>query len=250
MAGPDGWLTVVGLSWLDEGSNAIGSGPDSRVRLPQGPARLGSIEVTDGEASLVSDAGSRPLLLDGDDAGREATLMRLGSASFFLIRRDGRLAVRVRDEASPARSAFAGLEYFPVTPAWRVEARFEPYPPGRSLRLATVLAAHETYPVPGALVFSVDGRTYRLDAYEEAGEDDLFVMVGDLTNEDRTYEGGRYLYVKPPGPDGRTEMDFNKAYNPPCVFTVFATCALAPAENRLPITVEAGELRYKGPPAT
>jgi uncharacterized protein len=247
VAGPDGWLTVVGLSWLDEGSNAIGSDPECLVRIPQGPGRLGSIVVTDGEASLVSDAGSRPLLVDGD--GREATVVRFESASFFLIRRDGQLAVRVKDEASPARSAFAGLEYFPVNPAWKVEARFEPYESGRSLRLATVLAAHETYPVPGALAFSVDGRTYRLDAYEEAGEEDLFVMVGDPTNEDRTYEGGRYLYVKPPGPDGRTEVDFNKAYNPPCVFTVFATCALAPAENRLPIPIEAGELRYQGPPA-
>jgi uncharacterized protein len=249
VAGPDGWLTVVGLSWLDEGSNAIGSDPECQVRLPGGPARLGCIEVTDGEASLVSDAGSRPLLVDGDGDGRE-TVVRLESASFFVIRRDGRLAVRVKDEASPARSAFAGLEYFPVNPTWKVEARFEPYAPGRSLRLATVVAAYETYPVPGALVFSVDGRTYRLNAYEEAGEDDLFVMVGDPTNEDRTYEGGRYLYVKPPGPDGRTEMDFNKAYNPPCVFTAFATCALAPAENRLPFPVEAGELRYQGPPAT
>jgi uncharacterized protein len=248
VAGPDGWLTVVGLSWLAEGPNAIGSDPECQVRLPRGPARLGSIEVTDGQASLVSDKGSRPLRDDGE--GGEPTVVRLESASFFVIRRDGRLAVRVKDEASPARSAFAGLAYFPVNPAWKVEARFDPYEPGRSIRLATVLDAHETYPVPGALVFSVDERTHRLDAYEEAGEDDLFVMVADPTNQDRTYQGGRYLYVKPPGPDGRTEVDFNKAYNPPCVFTALATCALPPAENRLPFPVEAGELRYQGPPAT
>jgi uncharacterized protein (DUF1684 family) len=248
VAGPDGWLTVIGLDWLEEGSNPIGSDPASRIRLPAGPSRLGSIDLDSFGVRLVSDEGWPQALRDDEDG--EPTEVRIDRVNFFVIRREGRLAVRVRDPASPARAAFAGLTYFPIDPGLKVEARFEPYPPGRSLRLPTVLSGHQTYPVPGALAFDLDGQTYRLDAYEEAGEDDLFVMFGDTTNRDRTFGGGRYLYVEPAGPDGLTEVDFNKAYNPPCVFTAFATCALSPPSNRLPISIEVGELRYEGPPAS
>ena len=247
MAGPDGWLTVVGLEWLDQGSNSIGSGPSNRIRLPAGPPRLGSIEVDGTDALLVSEEGTRTLR---DDEEGRPTVVSAGSASVHVIRRDGRLAVRIKDSASPARAAFAGLRSFPVEPAWKIDARFEPYEPGRSLQLPTVLDLSQIYPVPGAMAFELDDQPFRLDAYEEAGEEDLFVIFGDRTNGSATFGGGRYLYVKRAGPDRRTEIDFNKAYNPPCVFTAFATCALAPPPNRLPVAVEAGELRYEGPPAT
>ena len=247
VAGTDGWLTVVGLEWLGQGSNTIGSDPSNRVRLPSGPPRLGSIEVEGTDSVLVSDDGTRTLR--GDEDGLP-TVVPAGSASVHVIRRDGRLAVRIKDPASRARAAFAGLRYFPVDPAWKVDARFAPYEPARSLQLPTVLDLSQIYPVPGALAFELDGRPFRLDAYEEAGEEDLFVIFGDRTNGASTFGGGRYLYVKRPGPDRRCEIDFNKAYNPPCAFTAFATCALAPPSNRLPVAVEAGELRYDGPPAT
>jgi len=251
VAGPEGWLTVVGLAWLVEGSNPVGSDPDDRVVLPPSAAgRFGSIEV---RGSLAILRASEPFDHEGrtvtelplvpDDPG-PPTVVRLGTVSFFVIRRDERLAVRVRDAEAPARKGFGGLEYFPVDPRWRVAARFEPFDPPRTLRLPTVVDTTETYRVPGALAFQVAGRRHRLEAYLETGQTDLFVMFGDATNGGETFGGGRYLYAAPPGPDGIVTLDFNRAYNPPCVFTPHATCALPPQEHRLPFRVEAGERRY------
>ena len=253
VAGPEGWLTVVGLAWLHEGSNPIGSDPSFTVELPAGkaPDRFGTIDVESGHATLRTTApfdheghSLTELPLADDRGGRDPTIVRLGDVSFFLIRREGRLAVRIRDARSEARAAFAGLTYFPTDPRWRFQARFEPFDPARTLELPTVLDTIETYEVPGALAFDVEGRTHRLEAYLEDPQSDLFVMFGDLTNATETFGGGRYMYVKPPGPDGVVVLDFNKAYNPPCVFTAHATCALPPTANRLPIAIPAGEKRY------
>lgn len=251
VAGPEGWLTVVGLAWLEEGSNAVGSGPDSAVALPaRAPKRFGLIDVDGDGATLRAD---HPFEHEGrtvtelrlrDDVDGRPTVVRLGPVSFFVIRRDDRLAVRVRDAEARARTAFRGLDYFPADRRWRLAARFDPYDAPRTIHLPTVLDTVETYTVPGVLVFEVDGRVRRLEAYLERGESNLFVMFGDSTNGDETFDGGRYLYANPPGVDGVVIVDFNKSYNPPCVFTPHATCALPPPENRLPFAVEAGEKRY------
>ncbi len=264
LTGPDGWLSLVGLAWLHEGPNSIGSDPRSDVVLPGGkaPAGLGTIELRDGRATLRADPDAelqhegRPiraaLELRDDAGGAEPTVVTLGSLSFQLIRRDDALAVRVRDSENPARDGFRGIEHFPVDPRWRVEARFEPYDPPGVARAPTILGSEETYAVPGALAFRVGDAELRLEPFLEPGETDLFIVFGDLTNRSDTYEGGRYLYAEPPGPDGTVVLDFNRAYNPPCVFTPYATCALPLPENRLPIRVEAGEKRYRpnGPPGS
>ena len=256
LTGPDGWLSLVGLGWLQEGSNSIGSDPGSDVVLPAGkaPALLGTIELHGGRATLRPDPGTglqhdgepvRASLALRDDAdGAEPTVVTLGPLSFHLIRRERALAVRVRDSESPARDEFRGIEHFPVDARWRIEARFEPYDPPRVARAPTILGSEETYAVPGRLAFRNAGAPLQLEPFLEPGETDLFVVFGDLTNRSDTYEGGRYLYAEPPGPDGRVALDFNRAYNPPCVFTPYATCALPVPENRLPIRVEAGEKRY------
>jgi len=257
LAGPDGWLSVVGLAWLEEGDNAVGSDPTSRVALPAGkaPGRIGVIRV-EREAAVASfQPGSgvthagRPvstLRLEDDSTGKPTTL-RLGSLSFHVIRRRAELAVRIKDEKSPARKAFTSIDYYPIDPRWRVEARFEPYDPPRSVAVPTALGSEETYVMPGAMVFSHEGLPHRLDVFLEEGETDLFVVFGDLTNGSETYGGGRFLYTRPPGDDGTVVVDLNKAYNPPCVFTPFATCALPLPQNKLPIQVEAGEKLYRGP---
>jgi len=252
VAGPEGWATVVGLAWLTDGSNPIGSEPSATALLPDGkaPARFGTIDVEGGTATFRAaqpfdhegrTVSELPLM---DDSSGRPTIVRLGEVSFFLIRREDRLAVRIRDAGSEARAAFHGLEYFPTDIRWRFPAQFEPFDPPRTLTLPTVLDTTETYDVPGALAFDLDGTTYRVEAYLEDPDSDLFVMFGDLTNGRETFGGGRYMYVKPPGPDGLVVLDFNKAYNPPCVFTAHATCALPPFENRLPIAIPAGEKRY------
>jgi uncharacterized protein (DUF1684 family) len=173
-------------------------------------------------------------------------VLQIGSVRFHVLWREGRLALRVKDSNSPARQAFTEIERFPVDLRWRLEARFEPYEPERSVPVPTVLGYDEVYRVPGALAFDVDGGTHRLEAFLEQGSTDLFIVFGDRTNGTETYGGGRFVYTPPPR-DGAVVLDFNRAYNPPCVFTPHATCALPLPENRLSIRVEAGERRYEGP---
>jgi uncharacterized protein len=250
----DGWLSVVGLFWLEAGANTVGSAPGSRVLLPaSAPPRLGSIELAGGRATLraLADAdltanekpvaGPLALVSDADD---DPTMLRRGSLLFYLIRRGDKIGVRVKDSQSEARRTLRGLDYFPIDPSWRIEARFEPYDPPKAISVPNVLGQDNAEKSPGALVFEHGGKTYRLDPVLERGETDYFVIFGDRTNGTDTYGAGRFLYVQPPV-GGKTVIDFNKAYNPPCVFTEYATCPLPPPQNKLPIRVEAGEKEYR-----
>jgi uncharacterized protein (DUF1684 family) len=257
LTGPDGWLTLVGLWWLKDGENPIGSDPSNAVVLPAGksPPRLGSIEVVRGTASanLRPDAGvtrdgeSVSSLQLRDDSHSTPTILRMGSLSFCVIEREGDLAVRVKDSESPTRTGFLGIEHFPVDRRWRLWARFEANDPPEHAQVQTVLGRQVTYLMPGALAFELDGLAHRLEVFLEEDESDLFVVFGDLTNGDSTFGGGRYVYTHPPDDDGVVLIDFNKAYNPPCVFTSYATCPLPLPQNHLPIRVEAGEKRYVVP---
>ena len=255
LTGADGWLTVVGLAWLEEGDNWVGSGPENRVQLPRGPSRVGKITLSAGQvlAAIETDSGvthhAAPVttLNLQDDSHGDPTVLRLGSLAFYVIRRGDHVAVRIKDVESPTRKSFTAIDSYPIDPRWRFEAHFETYDPSRTARVPTVTKVEETYQVPGALVFDHDGETYRIDAFLEKGETDLFLVFGDLTNRSETYGGGRYLYTRPADDRGIVVVDFNKAYNPPCVFTPFATCALPLPQNKLPIRVEAGEKVYRGP---
>jgi uncharacterized protein (DUF1684 family) len=248
LTGPDGWLSLVGLDWLSEGDNP--------VVLPgrQAPVHVGTITVERGRALLRTDVGAgvthegRPVdqLVLLDDVDGSPTVLSQGSLSFHLINREGRLAVRVRDAEAPARRSFGGIERYPVDPSWRVDARFEPFDPPRDVTVPSVLAVDQTMLVPGALDFVIGRTSCRLVTFRETGTDDLFIVFGDLTNVDATYQGGRYVYAHPAGDQRMTRIDFNRAYNPPCAFTTYATCVLPVPENRLPMRIEAGEKRYRG----
>jgi uncharacterized protein (DUF1684 family) len=242
LTGPDGWLSLVGLHWLRDGANTIGSDPAADVVLPgKVQAHLGTIEVNDGRAVLRRTAGELPLQ---DDRDGDPTIVRLGTLSFHVINREGRLALRVKDAESPARQTFRGIERYPVDPRWRVDAMFEAFDPPRDIPVPNVLGFSETMSVPGIIRFRLEGQECSLLAFLEEGPD-LFLVFGDRTNGEATYGGGRYLYSPAPK-HGTTVVDFNKAYNPPCVFTPFATCVLPLPENRLSVLVEAGEKRYVG----
>jgi uncharacterized protein (DUF1684 family) len=255
IAGPDGWLTVVGLSWLDDGENSVGSDPSSKVELPDHdiPRRVGTLEVSGGTARFVAsaDADIRHLgepikgIEMGDDLSGPPTVLAIGPVSFFVIRRYGRLGVRIKDAESSARTAFRGFEYYRPDPRWRIEARFEPYDQPTIHRVPTVLGLEEEYLGPGALRLQFGGSVYRIEPFLEPGEEDLFIVFGDLTNGAETYEGGRYLYAETPDDRGIVVVDFNKCFNPPCVLTPYATCAVALPQNRLPIRIDAGEKAYR-----
>jgi uncharacterized protein (DUF1684 family) len=257
LTGPEGWLSLAGLAWLGEGDNPIGSGSSNAVVLPAGkaPEHAGTITVDGGRAILRAGPGAgithegRPVreVALQDDADGAPTVLRLGSLSFHVISREGRLAVRVRDPEAPSRRSFRGIQRFPVDPRWRVDARFEAHDPVERVLVQNVLGTGETQVVPGAVRFRIGRTDHGLETFREAGTTDLFIVFGDQTNEDDTYPGGRYLYA--PAPDGRgmTVVDFNKAYNPPCAFTPYATCVLPLPQNRLPVRIEAGEKRYRHP---
>ena len=248
----DGWLSLVGLHWLEPGPNPIGSGASNGIVLPaSAPEKLGVLTLTDGTVTLepASDAeltidknrvaGTVRLRDDNDDDG--PTIVHSGSMNFQIIKRGDRFGVRVKDPEAETRTGFKGLEFYPINPDWRIVAQFQPYQPARQIPITDITGMTSSSSVPGALVFEVGGQTYRLDAIAEEGSRELFVIFKDATSADATYPAGRYLYVPRPGVDGKIVVDFNKAYSPPCAFTPFATCPLPPPQNRLPIRIEAGE---------
>lgn len=248
---PDGWLSLIGLFWLEEGENRFGSDPKGAVVLPQSaaPPVVGSITVEKGIPYLVpaANSGVPPARqrLTTDAEGTKPNILRFGSVSMYVIKRGERLGVRVKDSESATRKNFKGLEYFPTDPKWKVEARVEPYSPPKKIPITDITGATSDSEVPGALVFTVDGKEYRLDPIIEEGDTDYFIIVADQTNGHETYGGGRYYYASPPGADGKVIIDFNKAYNPPCVFSPYATCPLPPKQNHLPVRIEAGEKMYE-----
>ena len=254
----NGWLTLTGLFWLKEGENTFGrasgnalvldnaalaatagsfvlSGHDVRFR-----ARPGSGVTHDGapvtELDLAPDTSGHPVVLSS------------GALRFYVIERAGNLGVRVRDLDNPHRSGFRGLEYFPVSTDWVVNARFEPYQPAHHIKIVNILGMELEMDSPGAVVFTRDGREWRLDTVlEEPGDQELFIMFADGTSGHETYGAGRFLDI--PIPAGASvPVDFNKAYNPPCALNEFATCPLPPWQNRLKLKVTAGEKKYVGGP--
>lgn len=248
----DGWLTLVGLHWLREGDNRFGSAPDSDLVFPAGtPAHIGTLTLKGGKVTLTPQPGvtltkaGQPFT-GGElrsDADGEPDVLALGRLHFYVIRRGNRLGIRVKDTEAEARKQFHGIPTFPVSAAWRIEARFEPTSAPHRLSVPTVLGTVEEMPSPGTAIFTVNGQEYRLDAAQEPGEQQLFFIFADQTNRTETYGAGRFLYAELPK-DGKVVLDFNRAYNPPCAFSPYATCPLPPPQNRLKLRVEAGEKRY------
>jgi len=235
----DSWLTLVGLDWLKEGENKA---PAGTVSLAGGQVTFNPTEDAQIEGRPVS--GSVRLLADADEGG--PTIVHVGTKQFNVIKRGERHGLRIKDSQAPTRLNFTGLDYFPIDPKWRVEARLEAYNPPKQIPITDVTGMTSNNPAPGALVFTVDGKEYRIDPIVEEGSDEFFIIFKDETSKDTTYPAGRYLYAKMPGPDGKVIVDFNRAYNPPCVFTPYATCPLPPPQNRLAVRVEAGEKKYAG----
>lgn len=247
------WLTLVGLFWLHEGSNSVGSDHKDDVPLPPGkaPAQVGTIEFHDGKAifkalpsvNVTSDAKPvRTIELKPDTTGKP-TMLQLGDLRMHMIQREQKFGMRIKDTHSAGLMEFHGTDFYPLSDSYVVEAAFIPYDKPRKVAIPTVLGQNATMDSPGEVEFTLNGQKVRLQALTE-GSPDLTFIIKDKTSGKTTYAAGRFLDAAAPK-DGKVLIDFNRAYDPPCAFTAYATCPLPPKQNWLPVPVEAGE-KYLG----
>lgn len=253
----EGWASLVGLHWVGPGPHFLGSDTDNGIQLSVGPEHLGMIELRgDGRVRFVPErgvqvrvdgvplAGQAWLRTDADPQGPSRLEFDGGRGVATVIIRNGRHALRVRHQDASTRTGFGSLAYWPADPDWVLPARFEAHPEPRVLEVANIIGGFEQMPNPGVVVFERDGAEHRLEAIDEGG-DRLFLVFADGTNGHGSYGAGRFVYVPRPDADGRLEVNFNRAYSPPCAFTPFATCPLPPDANRLALAITAGEQAYQ-----
>ena len=250
---PDGWLSLVGMHWLPKsGVTRVGSGEANGTRLTVGPDKLGLITIDEGKQVWLQPENGVSLSIDGQPAAGRTKLLpdsqgtatvvgfNDGKASFIVIERGGKLALRVRDAEAATRTRFTGIDYFPVDKEFRYTATFTPHDAGRTIDIVNILGMVEPMMNPGTVTFDAGEQKFTLEAIDE-GDHRLFLVFADRTSGKESYAAARFLYAEYPGPDGKTVVDFNKAYNPPCAFTAFSTCPMPPPENRMDMAVTAGE---------
>ncbi|MFZ2266549.1 MAG: DUF1684 domain-containing protein [Azonexus sp.] len=235
----DSWLGMVGLYWLQRGLNRVGSSPDCAVVLPEGPALLGELHWRDD--SLLWQAADGQVQTMQTDLRGPPTEIKLGHLSFFVVDRDGQLAARVRDRQWAVKAPFAGLKYFAFAPAWSIVADWQAIEPPLVMEVPNVSGDLKAVSVDHRAIFQVAGKPVSLLPMS-VGKEEVFFVFRDRTSGRETYGAGRFLKVPVPR-DGKIVLDFNRAYNPPCAFTPFATCPLPPPENWLPFAVVAGEMK-------
>jgi uncharacterized protein (DUF1684 family) len=256
---PDGWLSLAGLEWLNQGDNPFGSAHDNRIRIQAEVApHLGVLRLGNNAVSLAPPLGGFPqgLLLDGHTPRAQVlasedtpSMLTAGTLSMFVIHRGDRYAFRLKDSHSLARLHFHGLKWYAPNEKYRVAARWIPYAPAKIVKIPTILGTTIEMPVPGAAEFVLEGQTLRLEPVLESPKaTELFFILRDTTSKSKTYGAGRFLYTTFPdqglNKPGKIWLDFNRLENPPCAYTVYATCPLPPAQNRLTVAFPAGEQRY------
>lgn len=249
-----GWLTVAGLHWLKPGETTVGSDPSSGFVLPAGkaPAKAGVFRF-DGRKVTFKAQPSSGIRVNGkpftegpiqDDAmDKDPDVIALGDLTMTVIDRGGKIGIRLRDKSSKYRKAFTHRGWYPIKADYKVHGKFVPYPTPKKLRVPTVIdGVVEEHESPGDIEFALNGTTVRAQVLK-AGKDQLWLIFRDRTSNKTTYPAGRFLYGDL-AKDNTVTFDFNKAYNPPCAFTPFATCPLPPRQNSLKVAIEAGELTY------
>lgn len=255
MRSEESWLTIAGLFWLDEGENTFGASGANKIRLPSdsAPPLSGTFVKSDGKIT-VEAAANVSLLCRGKQVTRmeieagdsiSPDILTLGDLRMWVIRRGDRYAVRLRDLKAPSFKNYAGLEYFPPSDAFKIEAIFVPYPAPRNITVEAKIVKQSELISPGTVRFSWDGTEYEFVAFGDEERGTLFIVFGDKTNGTETYDGGRFLDFKT-GPANKAVLNFNRAYNPPCAFSDYATCPLPPPQNRFAVRLEAGEKKYQG----
>eukprot|EP01125_Pyxidicula_operculata_P021491 TRINITY_DN8305_c0_g1_i1.p1 TRINITY_DN8305_c0_g1~~TRINITY_DN8305_c0_g1_i1.p1 ORF type:complete len:275 (-),score=49.66 TRINITY_DN8305_c0_g1_i1:36-860(-) len=252
---PNGWLTLVGLHWLEEGSFSVGSGSSNGIVFDTKncPEKIGDLTVAGGKVTFKAHEGVE-VTHDGksvttiemksdNDSTDTPTNLVVGSVSFFVILRNGKLAIRVKDSNNPTRLEFTSNKFYPINLEYRLKGRWVPYSPPKSCSIVSVTGDAKDEPVPGKIEFDIGGETLALDVTGNPATK-LFVVFSDSTSGKETYGGGRFLYVDGPGDNTDVIIDFNKSYNPPCIFTPYATCPRPMPQNRLQVPIPVGELNY------
>lgn len=245
----NGWLNLAGLFWLEEGRNSFGGNTENKIVFPndRSNAFLGDIILSKGEVFVETKADAA---IFNENAkveklkifpAEKPVVLKHNTLRWFVIKRGERFAIRLRDLESPFLKEFQGIENYKIDPKWKLKAKFVPTE-GKKIAILDITGQTSQQDSPGVLVFTIAGKEYKLDALAEGEE--FFVIFGDKTNKKETYGAGRFVYTAKPNADGFTYLDFNKAYNPPCAFTPYATCPLPPKQNLLPIEIKAGEKNY------
>jgi len=242
------WLPLAGLFWLKPGENKFGSDAKNDIVFPKGPAHAGSFTLQSKDVSVRFEPGvqvtvsSKPFTaskLEPDVSGH-ATVLEMGSLRFYVIVRGERIGIRLKDTESDAARGFRGLDFFPVSMNYRLTAKFEPSQGKKTVDVPNVLGDVAPTPVAGTVVFTINGQELRLSDLGGDPANGLFFVFSDPTSKTETYPGGRFLETEPVV-NGTVVLDFNRAHNPPCAVTPYATCPLAPKENRLAVAIPAGE---------
>jgi hypothetical protein len=248
-----GWLTLAGLYWLEDGANTVGAHPSNAVVFPagSGPEQVGRFDLHGGRVTFhalpdvhvtINGAPISSLAMQADATGTP-TLLTLNALSWQVIQYGDKFAVRVWDRHHAARQYFTGRLWFPLDESYRITARYTPHATPRLLDIATIVdGISERSLNPGHVGFTLQGQAAQLEAITRNGGGLRFIFR-DLTSGVSTHPNCRYLDAEPPHND-QVVLDFNMACNLPCAFTPFTVCPLPPPQNRLPMAIEAGE-RYE-----
>ena len=246
LRGPLSWLSLIGRHQLNAGANSVGTRDTNDVRLPGDiPMEFGTI-VIDSSGLAMYGADVRLLLEDGSEfiGGRieisDPPYIHYGALYWTFLERAGQYYFRVWDTLSPARGELNSIPVYPVNPDWKIDVTFSPADSGATIILDDIQGEKRPNEIIGYVSGEWRDTVFTLMALD-GGEEELFMIIEDATTDIETYPGGRYMYIPRADSLGKTVMDFNKAYTPPCAFTEFATCLLPPRENRLPFAVRAGE---------
>jgi uncharacterized protein (DUF1684 family) len=251
---PNGWLNLEGLFWLHKGVNTFGKaeGNDSRYQQNEFPAYLGDF-IFEGDSVVwvnknnntvkinnIETKGTTPVVVFTKEG--KAKVMDWSHFRWSIIKREDKVGIRFRNLEAAALKEFKGINRFPVDSNWRLKAVLV-QPVQDLLMITNVLGQTTAQKSAGRLLFTIDKKEYSLDVIDEGGPN-LFIVFGDETAGKTTYGAGRFIDIPKPDGSGNTEIDFNKAYNPPCAFSAFATCPLPPPQNRLKVSITAGEKNY------
>lgn len=248
------WLTIAGLFWLIEGENSFGSSSENNIKLPESssPPLAGKFIFKDNVVSVIAHPGvqfkvkSNPvtqMTLKADDSG-DSDILELNNLNMWVIKRGDRYAIRLRDLNAPPFKNYTGLDFFPPSEKFRIEADFVPFPSPKSVSVETVIGTETEMISPGHVKFTLDGKEFSLLAFQD-DDNSLFFVFRDETSGIETYEASRFM-VSQILENGKVDLNFNRAYNPPCAYTPYATCPLPPPENELKLRIEAGEKKFPG----